>query len=281
MSNYQKPLYITTLGHISRSSESSATELTKSKVDNVRYVSFIQPSDVVIREILSTMHWRNDPDTVAVVRGIMHNLMRLLQNEVGIGNHHLAIRPLNDPEHSFINMEIQSVISIDGESSVQLIGIEFFGINRFLRNYLNWGCVQWWVLVRLSDLGSEQFWCLDRINPQGESLITGEFDLVGFVVILDGKCLTIIESREFYNKLRKREFGWDWYKENNICWREVVETLRCVQTGQPADQAMLVKCQTIGLLTQDFHLSSVGSFMLCEQTAADRRHITFKEGTTR
>jgi phosphohistidine swiveling domain-containing protein len=263
------------LSPISRSSGSS-TELTRSEVEDVKYVSFIQPPDVVIRDVLNTMHWHhNDPDTVAVVWGIMDNLVRLLQNEVGIGNHHLAIRPLVAPEWSLTNPEIQSVDSSTGDSSVQLVGIEFFGINRLLRNYLPWWCVQCWAIVRFYHLEYEPYWRLDRINPRGESLIPGSRELVGFLVVLNDRCLTTTEARRFYNELRKRELGWDWYKENNTSWREVVGTLQCVQTGQPTDQTMLTKYQTVGLLTQDFQLSSAGLSLLCDQTAAERRHITF------
>jgi len=259
-------------GHTSQLSESS-TESTISKIDDERYVSFIQPPDVVILDVLNTMHRDYDSDTEIVAWGIMDNLMRLLHNEVGIGNHHFAIRPLTDPERSFINREVQSVVLNSSESPYQFIGIEFFAINRFLRNYLPWGCVQWWGLVELWE--PTQFWRLDKINPQGESLVTGECDLVGFTVTLNGKCLTTMETREFYNELRKREYGWNWYKENNTSWREIVGTLQRVQTGQPTNQNMLTKCQAVGLLTQDFQLSSVGYSLLCEQTAAGRRHITF------
>jgi phosphohistidine swiveling domain-containing protein len=256
------------------SSSRPLTELPRSMVDGVKYVSFIQPPEALIRDILNMMHWHDDSDTAMVAWGIMDNLVRLLQNEVGISNHHLAVRPLTDPEHSLIDLRIQPVVS-SSESPVQLIGLEFFGINRFLRNYLPWACVQWWVVVRLSSSEPGLYWRLDRINPQGESLIPGERKLVGLLVILNGKCLTTMETRRFYNELRKRELGWDWYKENNTSWREVVGTLQSVQTGQPTDRTMLTKCQVMGLLTKDLQLSSVGSSLLFEQTTANRRHISF------
>src|SRR5207244_1394702 len=135
------------------------------------------------------------------------------------------------------------------ESPVQLVGLEFFGINHFLRNCLPWGEVQWWVLVRLSQLDRHFFWRLDTSNPLGESLVPGLGQLVGFLVLLNGKCLTPLEMKIFYNELRKRALGWSWYQEQNTSWREVVNTLQAFWPGQHVDKGALAKCQDIGLLT--------------------------------
>lgn len=253
----------------------SLTKFTRPRVDDAKYVSFIQPPDATTHYILSKMHSCEDADTAAVVWGIMDNLLRLLHNEVGIGNHHLTIRPLIDPERSFINMQTQRVLSRGAESTFQLVGLECFGINRYLRNHLDWSCVQWWTIVRLLGPEPKCFWLLDRTNPRGESLTPGRREFVAFLVIRDGRFLTILEAREWYNELRKRELGWDWYRENNTSWRQVESTLQCVHRRQPADQTMLTKCQRIGLLTRDLQLSPVGSSILREQTAASRRLITF------
>jgi phosphohistidine swiveling domain-containing protein len=114
------------------------------------YISFIQPPPNIVSDILQTMHWQNDPDTDAVVWGIMHHLGHMLQHETGIGNHYLAIRPLVDPQCAWIDLRARSITSEESvirESPVQLVGLEFFGINHFLRTCLPWGEVQWWVLV--------------------------------------------------------------------------------------------------------------------------------------
>jgi hypothetical protein len=243
------------------------------------YISFTQPSESHVHSILHEMHWSNQPGMESVVWSIMSQLRRLLQNEVGIGNHHLAIRPLTDPQRLFIDLQTQSIVEKYDEHSrqmslVQLIGLELFSINHFLRNYLQWGNVQWWVAVQPMSIPVQRWW-LDKSNPQGESLIPGAGELVGFVIVLDGRCLSEAETRIFYNEVRKREQVWDWYKDNDLSWLEVVDTLRSTLSGIQVDQAVQRKCQKIGLLTQDLQLSSTGASLLFEQTASERKSIIF------
>ena len=255
--------------------------VTSPAIDDTGYVAFDQPSDVTFRNILDEIRWRVDPDTEAVAWGIMDTLLRLLQNQVGIGNHHLAVRPLVDPERSFVDLPNQSMtMDIDDSEAelAQLIGIEFFGINRWLRNCLPWGCLQWWGVVRLHSLELGRRWRLDKMNPRGESLVPGERNLEGFLVVLDSELLDIMKTKVFYSELRKREFGWNWYKKNNTSWQEVVEALRHVERGQTVHQALLAKCHSLCLLTQNFQLSSVGSWLLHEETATERRHFSFAGG---
>src|SRR5690349_3604039 len=93
------------------------------------------------------------------------------------------------PPHVFFKLTT-SEASVIRESPVQLIGLEFFGINHFLRNCLPWGEVQWWVLVRLFQVDRHFFWRLDTNNPRGESLVLGSGQVVSFLVLLNGKHLT-------------------------------------------------------------------------------------------
>lgn len=247
------------------------------------YISFTQPPEHVVRNVLHKMQWIKDPDTMAVVWGVMNNLLQMLQDEVGIGNHHLAIRPMIDPQQAFVDLGRRVLIdpkrriaALKGsEPPGQLLGLEFFGINHFLRNCLSWGSVQWWVTVRLSGPDRYYPWRLDRSNPRGESLAPGGGELTGFLVILDGWRLSPLETRQFYNELRKREFGWSWYQENNVSWREIVDTLRDIQAGKSADRKMLSIYQNIGLLTKEGQLSSAGFSLLHKQMAAERRRISF------
>ena len=116
------------------------------------YVSFLQPPPSEVGDILSTLHWDSIGDTNTIAWSIFYELQRQLQNEIGVGNHPLAIRPLNDPEITFFERDSFSLLAPVASNPeynkvYQLIGIEFFGINRFLRHALPWGCVQWWGAV--------------------------------------------------------------------------------------------------------------------------------------
>ncbi len=243
--------------------------------DATKYRSFIQPPATMIDDILGAMHWTMDPDTTIVIWSIMNTLVRLLQNEVGAGNHHLAIRPIIDPQISFVDLRTQSLALLDARPIIQLVGLEFFGINHFIRNYLEWGYVQWWITTQLPGTSIEDAWSLDRSNPQGESLLSGAKDLITFLVVLDGKCLTPQETRAFYNELRKRELGWDWYREHGVSRLEIVDLLKEVQEGRSTNSSLLRKCVDMGLVTDNLRCSSTGLSLLFEQPALSRRHITF------
>ncbi len=242
------------------------------------YISFRQPPQSIISNILSSLQSQIDPDTIAAIWGILRVLGSMLQNEIGIGNHYLAIRPLIDPLRAWIDLNSKSITSdglVISKPPIQLVGIEFFGINRFLRHYLPWSDIQWWSLIRLSHAEINYIWRLDNSNPRGESLVPGLGELIGFLVLLNGRCLTLLETKAFYNDLRKRAFGWNWYQEHNTSWREVIDTLQRYWHGSHVDKEVLAKYQDIGLLTKEWQLSPVGVALLLEQTAVQRRNITF------
>jgi hypothetical protein len=79
----------------------------------------------------------------------------------------------------------------------------------------------------------------------------------------------------FYNELRKRELGWDWYREQDISWLEIIDALKEIQEGRPASPGLLRKCVDMGLVTDDLRCTSTGLSLLFEQTALSRCHITF------
>ena len=196
------------------------------------YISFVQPSTDTARYLVNLMYLTNsyETDMSQVIWGIIDNFARLLQTEVGIGNHHRVIRPLADPEVSFVDARGETFTITDNGTS-QLIGIEFFSINHVLRNYLSWEYVQVWVVVDVPEAHNGGLWKLDSKNPAGESIIPCTSRLRAYVAVLNGKLLTPNETRVLYNDLRLREFGWSWYKENNTSRRHIVDDLHRICSG--------------------------------------------------
>jgi phosphohistidine swiveling domain-containing protein len=243
------------------------------------YNSFAQPTASEINNIThAALHWKGDEDTKSIAWSILYELQRQLQNAVGIGNHYLAIRPLNDPERTFVDQQHHSLLPMETlnddyrGSACQLIGVEFFGISRFLRNLLPWSSLQWWGAVRV-DASLLNAWELDRINPNGESLVSRSHDLVAFVVILDGQRLTVKDTRRWYQEFRERELGWAWYKENNLSFRSIVDSLRDIEIGATANDDEIGKLRTIGLVTEENALTSQGVSLLSSETASERKHL--------
>lgn len=239
------------------------------------HVAFVQPHPSMICEILDTIHWQRDEDTAAVVWGIMETLRVKLHLEVGVGNHPSAIRPLCSPQESYVVVEARRACSSGEGSECQLVGMEFFGISRLVRNYLTWGNVQWWAVVRLKGTQGRPGWRLDTTNPRGENVIPVECEMEGYLVMVDGKGLSPRETREFYNELRKREIHWDWYEKNSTCWREIVFDFARLSRGEPVALPKLVKYRSAGLLIDDFQLSPAGRAIIISETATNRRNISF------
>jgi hypothetical protein len=271
------------IGHTSLSNPAPYKPKTPQRVpqSHEHYISFVQPShSLIISEIIPRLYWNNSEDTDRVAWSIFYELLRQLQNEIGIGNHPIAIRPINDPELSFFDRYSLENLSRDAGNGLlrgewQLIGIEFFGINRFLRHALPWGVLQWWGAVRIdSSLGDA--WQLDRINPHGESLVARSHELAANLIILDNERLTIDETRRWYQSFRGRELAWLWYKDNNLTRREVVESVQAIKAGLAVSESTINKLQGIGLLSAEMELTPQGVSLIESQTASERKQLSFE-----
>src|SRR5258708_36312835 len=75
----------------------------------MEYISFRQPPQSIISNILSSLQSQIDLDTIAAIWGILRVVGSILQNEIGIGNHYLAIRPLIDPLRAWIDLNSTSI----------------------------------------------------------------------------------------------------------------------------------------------------------------------------
>jgi phosphohistidine swiveling domain-containing protein len=245
------------------------------------YTSFVQPPPSEIGDILRALHWDNSGDTNLIAWSILYELQRQLQTEIGIGNHPLVLRPLNDPELTFFDRDSFSLLAPAesntdfGNRVYQLVGVEFFGINRLLRHALPWGCVQWWGAVRI-DSSLLDAWELDRVNPNGESLVARSRELAALLITLDDKPLTVEKTRKWYQEFRERELGWSWYRDNNLSIREVVDILQDMKMGRGVDERNVIKLRSIGLLSAEVALTTQGLSLIENQTARDRRHLTFE-----
>jgi phosphohistidine swiveling domain-containing protein len=244
------------------------------------YLSFIQPDAALVGDILRALAWYGSDDMSMVVWSIFHQLLRQLQNEIGIGNHPHAIRPLNDPALTFFDPSSFALFAPksddpDRRTGYQLVGVEFFGINRHLRHALPWSCVQWWGALR-TDPSFGDAWQLDKVNPSGESLVARGHELAGHLIVLDNQRLTECETRRWYQELRERELGWSWYQDNNLSSREVVESLQDLKMGVPVNEQTMIKLRGIGLLSAEMELTAQGLSLIESQTARERKHLSFE-----
>src|SRR3989338_8631824 len=105
-------------------------------------------------------------------------------------NHYLAIRALDNPQDSGSNFD-----------GAQLVGEEFFGVNRFIDSLLDVADVQWWGLYQ------GKGWRLHTRSSEGEHLESwGSFgDLKAALLIVNGTPLSLDETLSFFRTYRNRE----------------------------------------------------------------------------
>jgi hypothetical protein len=251
-------------------------------------ISFTQPPEELVLEIIKELIPCKESDAQYIALGIFYYMMRMLQNEIGIGNHPFAIRPLNNPLQTIINLSNHNIVALESPGSlvqtmegykfnnlVQLIGMEFFGVNRHLRNFLSWANIQWWAAVRWYPEREVLPWRLDRTNPNGENIIPDMSEVVGFIVTLNDNVLTAEETKIFYNELRKREYQWHWYNDNKTSWREVLSSLQKIENGKSIELEIVKRFQILGLLDGNQKITNISSSILSNQNAIERKPISF------
>jgi len=179
---------------------------------------------------------------------------------------------LLDPEHALIDVQRRALQS-DAQPDAQLIGIEFFGINRYVRNLLDIATIQWWAVVRTR--ATHDRWRLDKTNPSGESLQLGAEEYCAYLVSVNGRFLGSRETNSLYGEIRNREFGWLWYERHKLGWRQVVDTLQRTADGIRPTTRLGSICAGLGLLTKAGMITELGASAVRTESAADRRDLTF------
>lgn len=237
------------------------------------FKSFVSPTKDLVRRVVESCHTKISDDTCAVTWGLLHHFLILLQNEVGIGSHPDAIRPLNDPFATEI--DAYDAFLVDPKDySLQLLGVEFFGINHWLRLYLDCAIIQWCAVVRVPK--GQRGWRIDSTNPKGESLCVGSGDLVGLSFSLNGRLLSIAETRAFYHDIRRRNsLGWSEFSETKISWREVYDLTVEVRLGHLLSQRKQTLLQKLRLIDESCKLTQVGESLVARISLESRRHFSF------
>ncbi len=146
-----------------------------------------------------------------VYLGMLATLTRLVSERVGLGQHYQFLKPLWNPAQAV-------------RKSRQLVGMDFFGISRFVPHLIDVATVRLVLEVRLRT--AEDTWHLDATNPRGDSIIPGSHVLTGSALWVNDAKVELCDIPTFYNFFRRREYYWRWYEANNISRDDIIEFLR-------------------------------------------------------
>jgi phosphohistidine swiveling domain-containing protein len=205
------------------------------------YISFVQPTSESLEEIrqgLAVISDEEQDNYSTILVSMTDTLSRLLSASLGIGNHPLYFRPLWDPK--------ATMRRIDEYQCTQLIGFEFFGINRHIPHLLDIATISFILEVELRDDHEE--WFLDFTNPNGESLVTGATAVKSYMLRLNDARVSHEDIPLLYNTLRRREYEWQFYQSNDTTHAEIIQFLESWPKGCPGDGRLMTLCFELGLL---------------------------------
>jgi hypothetical protein len=179
-----------------------------------------------------------------------------LINDVG-QNHYFAIRALNTPSTPFGSYY---------KRNAQLVGQEYFGINRFFPSFLDIADIQWWAIFEDGD------WQLHTWNTHGEHLATGNSGMGRFktgYIKVNGAHLGPEDVISFMNSFKRRAEGnfIRYYDPKTIDY-----TLSQLEKGQQPIERRLRQLRELNLIDENNEHTYILRSRYTEQKAEDRCH---------
>jgi len=219
-----------------------------------RSISFDAPSYSHLAKTSDSLHevLSGDRDWCRrILLGLSATMSRVLAGRLGLGNHHLYFRPLWDP-----NTEA-------AECTCQLVGFEFFDVNRYIRHLPDIGELTFLLRIKLEGEGDR--WFLDVTNPRGEGLVAGLGHIAAFMLLVNGAEVSFADLPALYSILRRREYFWNWYAANHTSYEQLRDCLSSVSKGAPPETRHAIYCQELGLLDPDGTPTRAGRCMLGQE----------------
>jgi len=173
-----------------------------------------------------------------ILLSVMDSQLRILSRALGVGNHPQYFRPLWDPK--------QSVRRRNEDEETQLVGMEFFGLNRYIPHLVDVATIT--ILLELDVRGEDNEWFLDFTNPAGESLVVGSESVRAYRLLINDVDVEHDDIPQFYNSLRCREYGWRVFEENATTYSEIANELANWIPKQSVNTPSLPLCYELGLI---------------------------------
>lgn len=226
-------------------------------------VAFIEPTKEETAYIISRMHDSSslDNNLFEEFRRAMNSILlktdTALRSQTvhmgGIGqNHYLAIRALCTPK-------------MTGAKNCQIVGQEFFGMNRFFPSSIDIADMEWWAVYENGG------WGLHTWNQKGEHLLTGSSGMGDFVagaLKINHLYLSPSEVVSFLHSIKRRTGGnfARYYDRKTLQY-----VMTQIQSGQQASQRRLRQLEDLGFILPDGSLSYTGRSITFAQEALNRK----------
>jgi hypothetical protein len=133
-----------------------------------------------------------------ILLSLMDSQLRILFSALGVGNHPQYFRPLWNPK--------QSVRRTNEDEGTQLVGMEFFGLNRLIPHLVDVAMITIFLELDVGEQDSE--WFLDFTNPAGESLVVGSESVRAYRLLINDAEVQHDDIPLLYDSLRRREYVW-------------------------------------------------------------------------
>lgn len=223
-----------------KSNNTSKTPNTNSN----KYVSFSQFKKETINSYWKSLYTLNDNDKENykyILQGIRKTLIRILSNNVGVGNHYKYFRPLFDP--------MLAILHEDNRTSRQLIGEEYFHVNKYIPYLLDIYSIR--IFLEIETDSEHEFWFLDNTNIKGESIVDKGNNITGYKIFVNEALVRYKDLPYFYNSLRKREYYWKWFQYNRTNYREIMSFLKKDKKERLANFRLNTYAHELGLLNNN------------------------------
>jgi len=173
-----------------------------------------------------------------VLLSVMDSQFRILSSALGVGNHPQYFRPLWNPK--------QSVHRKNEDEGTQLVGMEFFGLNRHIPHLVDVATIT--ILLELDVRGEGSEWFLDFTNPAGESLVGGSESVRSYCLLINDAEVQHADVPLLYESLRRREYGWRIFDQNGTTHGEMANALAAWASKKSVDTSALPLCYELGLI---------------------------------
>jgi phosphohistidine swiveling domain-containing protein len=219
-----------------------------------RFVSFAPPSRTSVQEARAHAVPIRDEDRenyTEILLSLSATLSRLLASALGLGKHYLYFRPLWDPK---------DWVTIGSEDRRrQFVGFEYFGINGHIAHLVDVATVTFLLDLQVDSLADE--WFLDFTNPNGESLVMSPAQASAYTLLVNDAVVSHEDLPSLYQAIRRREYAWRFYEDNDISYKEITEFLADGAAQERSKGSLTRLCHHLGLL-RDGRLTATGKSLI-------------------
>lgn len=242
-----------------------------------KYISFKKPENSEIESILLKLQYM--PNSGLLVEDLIGFLFDELSAQVPLGSHYLYTRPLLNPMDAIKYSEKGTNVKYAG---VQLTGVEFFHINKFVDYLLDIYSIKIYFSTAFYEYDTaegikndyEPLNYLDYTNPRGESLIINTYDAIKIAVYINDVLILPEELPKVYHLLRRRKYHWTWYQDNNVSKNMIVDYLKTNKFKNGKKSKLYFLCEEMHLINDD-KITKTGNSLLEEKRVENRKNIDY------